>query len=112
MPRMINSALLHIALLAIAANSALAQGSAGSYGRVTNQCSYYLNNSLLYKFGCRVMYSGEVKPARISFIDNYKSNERYLVGRGQPVINSEVYGFKYAGGKCITNTDTNIKVCW
>ena len=105
-------ALLSISILAVTANRSLAQGSAGSYGRVTNHCSYYLNNSLVYKFGCRVMYSVEVKPSRVSFIDNYKSNERYLVGRGQPIINSEFYGFKYAGGKCIANADTNVKICW
>jgi hypothetical protein len=58
------------------------------------------------------MYSGEVKPSRISFIDNYKSDERYMVGHGQPFMNSEIYGFRYAGGKCIANTDTNVRICW
>jgi len=112
MSSMIRLAMAILALQAFAANTTLAQGSAGSYGRVTNQCFYYINSSLLYKFGCRVMYSGEAKPSRISFIDNYKSNERYLVGRGQPIINSEIYGFKYVGGKCIANADTNVKICW
>jgi len=67
---MIRPAMAILALLAFAANTALAQGGAGSYGRVTNQCFYYINNTLIYKFGCRVMYEGEAKPHRISFIDN------------------------------------------
>ena len=103
---MIRLALL-LALQPFVASAALAQS-----GRAPKPCEYHINNSLLYKFDCRMIFSGDFRPSKISFIDNHKSGERYLVGKDRRLLPTDLDGFKYVGGKCISLDFSNIKVCW
>lgn len=84
----------------------------GSYGRTSDQCTYLDKGKTVYRFDCRVMYGGDIKPSNVIFIDNYKNGDRYYVGdSGQRISDSNT--FRYAGGRCIANAkDKRIRVCW
>ena len=103
----LHPSLLPLAVLAFATNSSPAQGSAGSYGQATNQCSYHLSKSPIYRLGCRAMHSGD----RVLFINKHKSCQRYPADSGEPTGDSKIYRFRYAGEKRIANTDINAKIC-
>ncbi len=83
--------------------------NAGSYGKVTNKCMYYVSGKLIYSFDCRVMYSGD--SGAVSFIDNYKSDERYTVG-DEGGISGEITGFRQIKGNCMVRDYSAVKICW
>jgi hypothetical protein len=81
---------------------------AQSYGIVRQTCSMKQDSGKAKKFSCRVMTNG----ANIIFIDNYDTDDRYIVGAPEDNVSSgEYYRFKVVNKKCIRLPSAKVTIC-